>query len=302
MAAMKPGVPNGVRLFMSRRTTAVRAARARARVVRESCARLDVGWARWEGARALREAIMRFALTPIMRYYVRQRVSGREHLEAVDGPVVLVANHTSHLDTPAILRALPRRWRMRTAVLAAADYFYRSRPFAAFVSLLFNTVPIERRAGRGAGESTDHLDRLLSQRWNLLIYPEGTRSRDGKLGRLHRGAAYIAAKHRVRIVPIRVSGTRAAMPADGGWLRRSPGRRWLRRHPVEISFGAPIDPQAFPNRAAVMEQVRAFLSGEGSDGLRLTVSPSNGEVATLSTPPADGAADARESRSLARAS
>jgi 1-acyl-sn-glycerol-3-phosphate acyltransferase len=276
----------------------VRAARAHgARVLRESCSRLDVGWARWGIARSLREALMRFVLTPIMQYYVRQRVSGRENCEAVEGPVVLVANHTSHLDTPAILRALPRRWRMRTAVVAAADYFYRNRLFAGFVSLLFNTVPVERRGGGAAGDVTAHLDRLVEQRWNLLIYPEGTRSRDGKLGRLHRGAAYMAAKHGLRIVPIRISGTRAAMPADGGWLRRPRGRRWIRRHRVEISFGSPIDPEAFSNRAAVMEQVRAFLAGEASDGVKVAVPPSDDD-----TPAAAARAEAQARRSLARAS
>jgi 1-acyl-sn-glycerol-3-phosphate acyltransferase len=246
---------------------------------------------------------MRFALTPIMRFYVRQRVTGREHLTAVDGPVVLVANHTSHLDTPVILRALPRRWRMRTAVLAAADYFYRNRLFAAFVSLLFNTVPVERRPGRSAGEPTAHLDRLISQRWNLLIYPEGTRSRDGKLGSLHRGAAYIAANHGLRIVPIRVSGTGAVMPPDGRWLRRPRGRRWVRRHPVAIDFGSPIDPGAFPNRVAVMEQVRLHLSGEASDAFKLAASASNGDAAKMPppAPDADGAG-ALDPHSPARAS
>jgi 1-acyl-sn-glycerol-3-phosphate acyltransferase len=288
----------------------VQAARAHgARVVRESCSRLDVGWARSGAARALREAVLLFALTPIMQYYVRARVAGREHLKAVDGPVILVANHTSHLDTVAILRALPRRWRMRTAVLAAADYFYRNRLVAAAVSLLFNTVPVERRPGRAAGEPTEHLDRLIRQRWSLLIYPEGTRSRDGKLGSLHRGAAFIAAKHGLRIVPIRVSGTRAAMPPDGGWLRRPRGRRWVHRHPVEINFGSPIDPEAFPNRVALMEQVRAYLSGEASDTFKLAVSPSNGEVAKLpprppgaDAPAGDPGAAARAMLSLARAS
>jgi 1-acyl-sn-glycerol-3-phosphate acyltransferase len=288
---------------MSRRRTGIRAARAHgARVVRESCSRLDVGWARWGAARALREAVLRFALTPIMQYYVRQRVAGREHLKAVDGPVVLVANHTSHLDTAAILRALPRRWRMRTAVLAAADYFYRNRLVAALVSLIFNTVPVERRPGRAAGEPTAHLDRLISQRWNLLIYPEGTRSRDGELGSLHRGAAYIAAKHGLRILPVRVSGTRAAMPPGGGWLRRPRGRRWLRRHRVEINFGSPIDPKAFPNRAAVMEQVRAYLSGEARDAFKLAVAPSNGEVAKMPPQPPDADAPARDSGATARGS
>jgi 1-acyl-sn-glycerol-3-phosphate acyltransferase len=284
---------------MSRSRSAVRAAGAhRARVVRESCSRLDVGWARSGAARALREAILLFALRPIMQYYVRQRVGGRQHHNAVEGPVVLVANHTSHLDTPAILRALPRRWRMRTAVLAAADYFYRSRLVAAFVSLLFNTVPVERRPGRAPGEPTAHLDRLIGQRWNLLIYPEGTRSRDGKLGSLHRGAAYIAAKHGLPIVPIRVSGTRPAMPPQRGWLRRPRGRRWVHRHPVEINFGSPIDPEAFPNRAAVMEQVRAYLSGESRDGFTLAVSPSNGEARKL--PASDSGTEARGPDSLVR--
>ena len=52
---------------------------------------------------------------------------GREHLDSVEPPVVFVANHSSHMDTPAILRALPHRWRRRTAVAAAADYFYAKR-------------------------------------------------------------------------------------------------------------------------------------------------------------------------------
>lgn len=203
---------------------------------------------------------MRFMLTPLMHYYVRLRVSGRERLKAVGGPVVLVANHASHLDTPAILRALPWRWRTRTVVLAAADYFYRNRVVAALVTLMFNTVPIERRGKRSTSEPTAHLDHLIKQRWSILIYPEGTRSRDGELGNLHTGAAYIAAKHRLRIVPIRVRGTRAAMPPNGGWVRRPRGRRWLHRHPIEIDFGWPIDPEAYPDRAAVMEQVRSYLT------------------------------------------
>lgn len=226
---------------------------------RPICARLDVGWARSSAARAVREGFLRFVLTPLMEYYVRFRVYGRERLRMVAGPVVLVANHASHLDTPAILRALPWRWRMRTVVLAAADYFYRNRLVAALVSLLFNTVPIERRAGRSAGEPTAHLDRLIRQHWSVLIYPEGTRSRDGKLGSLHAGAAYIATKHQLRIVPIRVVGTRAAMPPDRGWVRRPRGRRWMQRHPIEIEIGWPIDPAAFPDREALMEHVRSCL-------------------------------------------
>jgi len=233
--------------------------RAAARAIRNA-ARLDVRWTRWAPARMAREAILNFVLSPMMDYYVRQRVKGRELFRDLKGPVVLVANHSSHLDTPAILRALPRKWRKRTAVGAAADYFYRNRLKAALVALIFCTVPIQRRAG---GKATmEHLDRLLDQRWNLLLYPEGTRSRDGKIGRLRSGAAFLAAQHGLRIVPIAVRGTRDAMPPGRSWPHRLRGRFFSRRHKVEIEFGEPIDPASCKDRDAVMERVRAFLERE----------------------------------------
>jgi hypothetical protein len=58
-----------------------------------------------------------------MDLYTRRRLIGRERLDQLTGPVVFVANHNSHMDTPVILRALPGRWRRRTAVAAATDYF-----------------------------------------------------------------------------------------------------------------------------------------------------------------------------------
>jgi hypothetical protein len=85
------------------------------------CARLDVPWARCRPARVFRETIQRFLLEPLMRYYTRRKVSGRERFDDLDAPLVFVANHSSHLDTPTILRALPWKWRHRTAVGAAAD-------------------------------------------------------------------------------------------------------------------------------------------------------------------------------------
>ena len=67
---------------------------------------------------------------------------------ALDGPVVFVANHCSHVDTPVLLRSLPASWRRRTAVAAAADYFYSRRLLASAVSLAFGTVPLERARPR----------------------------------------------------------------------------------------------------------------------------------------------------------
>jgi 1-acyl-sn-glycerol-3-phosphate acyltransferase len=174
-----------------------------------------------------------------------------------------VANHSSHLDTPTILRALPRKWRRRTAVAAAADYFYNKRWKANGVALLFNTVPLGRKGGGLGSGATDHVDRLIDEGWNLVMFPEGTRSRDGKIGKVHSGAAVIAAQHGIDIVPIYVSGTHEAMPPGQNWPQRRPGRFFSRRHDIEVRFGDPIRPRAVEERLDVMDGVHAFWDRKG---------------------------------------
>ncbi len=208
---------------------------------------------------------MRFVLNPIMDYYAARRATGREKLAAVKGPLILVANHASHLDTPVILSALPRRLRKRTVVAAAADYFYRNRIVASVVSLIFNTVPIERRGG-GLSKSGSHLDKLLDQGWNLLLYPEGTRSRSGVPGRVRRGAAVLAAAHHLTIVPIRVTGTAAAMPPGRIWPKRLRSTPVPRRHRIEVSFGEPIPPS--PDATAMIEYMQRFFDSGGPSPYR----------------------------------
>jgi len=208
---------------------AARAAPARGRELRKAAAQLDIPWARSWLAGVIRENFLRFVLNPTMDYYAARRATGKEKLEGVKGPVILVANHASHMDTPVILSALPRKLRKRTVVAAAADYFYKNRVVASLVSLIFNTVPIERHGGGGVSKNGSHLDKLLDQGWSLLLYPEGTRSRGGMPGPLRRGAAVLAAAHRhrpgdaagpaVAQAPARPSGAQA--PPDRGLVRRA---------------------------------------------------------------------------------
>jgi 1-acyl-sn-glycerol-3-phosphate acyltransferase len=205
---------------------------------------------------------MRFVLNPVMNYYTARRATGKEKLSSLKGPVILVANHASHMDTPVILSALPRKLRKRTAVAAAADYFYRNRLVASVVSLIFNTVPIERKGGGGLSKDGSHLDTLLDQGWNLLLYPEGTRSRSGGTGRVRRGAAVLAAAHNLSIIPIRVTGTAEAMPPGRLWPRRLQGARVSRRHRITVAFGEPIPPNG--DTAALIERVQSFF--ENGDG------------------------------------
>src|SRR5262249_59402258 len=132
---------------------------------------------------------------------------GRGGPAGLRAPVIRGANPASHWDPPVILAALPRGLRKRTAVAAAADYFYKNRLVAAAVSLIFNTVPIERKGGGLGKNGGGHLDTLLDQGWNLLLYPEGTRSRSGGPGRVRRGAAVLAAAHNLSILPLPLTPT-----------------------------------------------------------------------------------------------
>jgi 1-acyl-sn-glycerol-3-phosphate acyltransferase len=234
----------------------------RAEIARQY-SRMDVSWARCGYARAARHTLLSGVLGPMIDWYASARTVGREVLDEATPPVIFVANHSSHLDTPTILRALPRKWRSRTAVAAAADYFYKNRWKANFVALLFNTVPIGREGGGLGNGATDHVDRLIEQGWSLLLYPEGTRSRDGEIGKVRSGAAVLAAMHGVDVVPIYVHGTHDAMPPGQNWPKRLPGRLLSRRHRVEVRFGAPIAVPDVAARKAAMREVREFWQRKG---------------------------------------
>jgi 1-acyl-sn-glycerol-3-phosphate acyltransferase len=263
---MGDGRPN--RVNRSVRTAATRGAElsrstaSRGAGIARSMRNIDVPWARCAPARAVRETILQFVLAPLMDLYMRPRVYGREVFSRLPHPVILVANHSSHLDTPTILRALPLKWRQRTAVAAAADYFYKKRAVANAVALIFNTVPLLRQGGGVNNGATEHVDRLIDQRWNLLMFPEGTRSRSGKLGKMRSGAAAIAQAHDIPILPIYLKGTHNAMPPGRNWPKR---RGFLaRRHRVEVHFGEPIWPGRDEPRHEVMDRVRNFLEDEAS--------------------------------------
>jgi 1-acyl-sn-glycerol-3-phosphate acyltransferase len=226
---------------------------------------LDVPWTRSAAASRVRELLICGVLGPLMDLYTRRRVSGRERLDDLTGPAVFVANHNSHMDTPLILRTLPSRWRRRTAVAAATDYFYAKRRNALAASLVFGTVPLDRSSGAGVGpDQTAHLDRLIHAGGSLLMFPEGTRSRDGRVGHLRAGAAMFAADHRLPIVPIYLSGTRAAMPRGHHWMVFKAGRPGP-RHSLEIRFGEPIFPREDENPGEVMERVRLFFAACGAE-------------------------------------
>ncbi len=229
-------------------------------------ASLDQPWTRTLPARVAREVIVCGVFASLIRWYARRDVTGHEHLDALDGgPVIFVANHCSHVDTPALLASLPGRYRRRTAVAAAADYFYSRRLLAHAVSLSFCTIPLERRGGGTGDDATAHMKRLTDDRWSLVVFAEGTRSRDGRVGRLRSGAAVLAAQYGLPIVPVHIAGTHTAMPSGSGWMSRPEGRGRFARHTIPVTFGAPIVVGAGDDRLEVMERVRLHMAACGAD-------------------------------------
>jgi 1-acyl-sn-glycerol-3-phosphate acyltransferase len=224
----------------------------------------DRAWARTAPAVAGRDVIVCGILGPLMDLYTRRHIAGREVFDELSPPALFVANHSSHMDTPSVLRALPGRWRRRTAVAAAADYFYSKPLLASVVSLAFNTVPVERRPEAALGDVASNLDRLLDEGWSLVIFAEGTRSRDGTIGRLHGGAALLAAAHDLPIVPVYVSGTHTVMPPGRPWMRWRRGNPLPRRSPMQIRFGPPVRCGTGEHRTEVMERVRLFYESAGA--------------------------------------
>ncbi|MCW2633373.1 MAG: phospholipid/glycerol acyltransferase [Pseudonocardia sp.] len=170
-------------------------------------------WARTPAAMALREVLQKGALNSVLRFEVNPQVSGLDALGKVNGPALIVANHSSHLDTPLLLCTLPDAMRRKTAVAAAADYFFDTWWRATASAIVFNTFPIERRGGKLSSTPGD----LLADGWNVVVFPEGTRSTDGWMERFRMGAAYLAVEYGVPLIPVGIKGSFAAMPRGRGW-------------------------------------------------------------------------------------
>ena len=206
-------------------------------------------WARTPSVTAARRVIQTSLLKPVTWNTVKPDVEGLDHLDAVDGPVVIVANHSSHLDAPLIIGSLPARLRKKLAVGAAADYFFDKKWAAVITALVFNAFPIERR---GSTRRPSLAPQLLADNWNLLLFPEGTRSEDGWMTPPRLGPAHLCVQRQVPMVPVVLRGTFAAMPRDRNWR---PGQ-----HRVVVRYGKPLLPEPGEGARALHARMMSALS------------------------------------------
>jgi 1-acyl-sn-glycerol-3-phosphate acyltransferase len=174
---------------------------------------------------------------------------GADRLDRVQGPAIFAGNHHSHLDAPILLTSIPEPWRHRLVVAAAADYFFGNRVTSALSSLALGAVPIERtRVNR---RSADQLAELIGDGWSLVIFPEGGRSPDG-WGQGHRGgAAYLASRCDVPVVPVHIRGTDRIFAK--GDKRPRPGV-------TTVTFGNPIWPVEGENTTRLAARIEASVA------------------------------------------
>jgi len=130
-------------------------------------------------------------LRPFLALFLGVRVRGRENLPRRD-PFVLIANHASHLDTVTLLSLFPLRRLRRIRPVAAADYFERSRLRSALTKSLFHILPIARSREEGAPDPRERMLAALGSGQSLILFPEGTRTKDGTMGRFRSGIAHLA--------------------------------------------------------------------------------------------------------------
>ena len=201
-------------------------------------------WTRTALLRWIRALTLHLLILPVFRHYIPVRVEGLSRLEKLHPPVLFSANHLSHLDTVAILSALPRRWRLRMAPAMAQGFFlphFRPRSFSFrercqssllyfLACALFNAYPLPQHIG-GVRQALRYTGELVDHGCCPLVYPEGERSVDGDLSGFKPGIGLLGVRLRIPVVPIHLSGLFEVFSIHHSWPRRGP---------VTVRFGKPL--------------------------------------------------------------
>lgn len=223
--ADEPQTPRGVNKRLPKPTTGVY---------------YDTKWARRPLAKFIRQAAVRGFMQPSIKIFGSPRVVGLDRLTEVEGPVIFAANHHSHADTTLLLAVTPAHLRRDLAPLGGADYFFKNKLSSAAAALFIGAIPIERQ--KLSKLSIANAEEAIDAGCSLLIFPEGGRSPDGWSRKHLPGAAFVAKRAEVPVVPVYIDGTGRILPK---------GKKWPSRASCAVVFGKPI-------RIAEGEGARAF--------------------------------------------
>lgn len=169
---------------------------------------------------------------------------GREQLKPGQN-YIFMSNHVSNLDPPAEVPLIPGR----CSVLVKKELF--STPIFGTGMRLAKLVPVDRHNREAAIESVRAAVDVLHQGLHMFIYPEGTRSVDGKLLPFKKGPFHLAMESGVPVVPMTILGSHEAWPKNRFYLK--PGK-------ITVVYHPPIDPRQYSDRDALMQAVRDAIA------------------------------------------
>ncbi|MBM7751910.1 1-acyl-sn-glycerol-3-phosphate acyltransferase [Microbacterium laevaniformans] len=175
--------------------------------------------------------IGRWVVAPLARLLYRPRIEGRKNFPR-KGAVILASNHLSFIDSFVIPMAAPRPVRF----LAKSSYFDGPGLKGWFSRQFFYAVgafPVQRGAGQAALDALEQQRRMLEAGWSTALYPEGTRSLDGRLYKGRTGVAFLALQTGAPVIPVGLVATNEIMPVGAKFPRLRPR--------VTVRFGEPLD-------------------------------------------------------------
>jgi long-chain acyl-CoA synthetase len=228
-------------------------------------------WAQSWPVRFVRTAAFHLLQRPAMFLIGRPRIRGQENLRGVEGPVIVVANHVTYIDPAFVIAALPENLRRRLAVAMDGEYLESMRtppPGTGFSSgalnrvkyflvvSLFNVFPLPLLAG--FRKSFEFAGDLADRGWNVLIFPEGAITRDGRIAPFRAGIGLLATRLRLPVVPVRL---------DGLFELREAGKKRARPGQITVSIGAPLhfnETEPAEQIAQELERSVAALGGESA--------------------------------------
>ena len=251
-----------VDLNESRFTTATTVAELEQMLRQPAPRRSDYRYPRWAQSHPVRwsRLAVYYALTwPATMLMARPKIAGREKLRPLRGPVLVVANHITMVDVGFVLAALPPRFRHRLAVAMIGErlqamrhppedlsFFRRwlDRLDYMLVVALFNVFPLPQ--GTGFRESFAFAGESVDRGYNVLVFPEGMRTPDGRLSPFQSGVGLLANNLNVPIVPVRIDGLFDAARA---------GKKIVRPGTIKVTIGDPVrfDPDTDP--AAIAKEL-----------------------------------------------
>ncbi|MBW2992283.1 AMP-binding protein [Candidatus Woesearchaeota archaeon] len=176
-------------------------------------------------------------LLPIITLFARIKISGKENLKQLKEPAIFVSNHQSHFDILSIMRALPIKIRIKLATAAFEEYFFKDNSYKNFHgwwtyqlgTTLLNLYPIPQT--RNPRKSIEHTGKLLDKGFNILLFPEGHRTKDGKIHEFMNGIGLIAYHMKAPIIPVKIEGLFDILPI---------GRYFPKHGKATIKVGKPM--------------------------------------------------------------